>query len=82
MNEILIELYVPALGKSYDIFIPAAANIFEISGLVTAAVEKLAGGLFLSGGAVLCGQEDGRPLDINATPAELKLRNGSQLLLI
>jgi len=82
MNEILIELYVPALGKSYDIFIPTAANIFEISSLVTAAVEKLADGLFLSGGAVLCGREDGRPLDINATPAELKLRNGSQLLLI
>ena len=82
MNEILIELYVPALGKSYDIFIPAAAKLFEISSLVTAAVEKLADGLFLSGGAVLCGREDGQPLDANATPGELKLRNGSQLLLI
>jgi len=82
MNEILIELFVPALGKSYDVFIPATAKVFEISGLVTAAIEKLADGLFVPNGAVLCGREDGQPLDASATPAELKLRNGSQLLLI
>jgi len=82
MNEILIELYVPALGKSYDVFIPAGAKIFEVSALVTGAIEKLADGLFIPNGAVLCSRSDGQPLDINTTPAMLKLRNGAQLLLI
>ena len=82
MNEILIELYVPALGKRYDIFIPASAKLFEITALVRSAVEKLADGLFFGEGAVLCAREDGRPLDINLAPAALGLRNGSPLLMI
>ena len=82
MNEILIELYVPALGKSFDVFIPAGAKMYEVSALVTSAVEKLADGLFIPNGAVLCNRIDGQPLDANTTPAILKLRNGAQLLLI
>ena len=82
MNEILIELYVPALGKSYDVFIPVGAKIYEVSTLITSAVEKLANGLFIPNGAVICSRSDGQPLDVNATPATLKLRNGAQLLLV
>jgi len=82
MNEILIELYVPALSKSFDVFIPAAAKMYEVSALVTSAIEKLADGLFISNGAVLCDRNNGQPLDANATPTTLKLRNGAQLLLI
>jgi len=82
MNEILIALYVPALSKSFDVFIPTAATMFEVSALVTSAIEKLADGLYVSNGAVLCSRDDGQPLDANATPATLNLRNGAQLLLI
>jgi hypothetical protein len=82
VNEILIELYVPSLGKRFDVFIPASAKVYEIAGLVVSAVTKLADGMFVPRQAVLCGGDNGQPLDASATPAELKLQNGSQLLLI
>jgi hypothetical protein len=56
--------------------------VFEIAPLAGNAVERLSGGLFSAEGAALFEKETGTPLDINQTPTQLKLKNGTQLLMI
>jgi|GEM_PF-6778430 len=81
MNEILVEIAVPVIGRAFDVFLPQATRFNEIAGLVGTAVARLSEGQFLSKDAALF-LENGAPVDINQTPAQLKLKNGAKLLYI
>lgn len=83
MNKILIELYLPVVMKSFDIFIPAASTIGEITLLVCQLLPELTGGLFLPGpDTVLCDRTTGRMLPREMTAAEAGLEDGSQLYVM
>ena len=75
-NKILIEVYFPAIYKSFDVYIPDDVMIQKVS-------EKLTNGLFIpSEDNVLCAVDTGIILDINQTARELCLHNGSKLMFI
>ena len=38
MNKVLVNVYVPILNKSYDIFIPLQSQIFEIVELINNSI--------------------------------------------
>lgn len=83
MNKILIELFVPVLHRSYDIFIPLQAPMNEVLQLLKKAVMELSNGQFYANAeTILCHREDGSIVDINVSVYELNLRNGSKLMLI
>lgn len=83
MDKILIEVFVPALGSAFDMFIPGQAYMFEILELIKKAVTELAGGRFSAdGGTALCFRESGAIININLSVAGLELHDGSRLMLI
>jgi len=82
MNKILVEVYVPAISKLYDVLIPHWLKVYELTALISGAVEKMSDGLFVSDNPVLCDGSDGNILGINLSVEDLKLYNGSRLMLI
>ena len=79
----MIELYLPASGKRYDIRIPAILRVGDIILLIEKCMAQLEKGYFvIRGDAVLCDRITGLALDVNLTPNELGILNGTKLMLI
>lgn len=83
MNRLNIEVYLPAMLKSFDVQIPADMKLSQITPLVSDALAQMSGELYSSDASpILCSLEDGNILNINMTAWNLGLRNGSRLMLI
>jgi len=82
MNKLLIEVYVPSIGNTFDVFIPCNAKVFELLPLITTAVTNLAGGLFAPHDVALCNGNTGAIYSNNMSVNDMKLKNGSRLMLI
>lgn len=83
MDKILIEVYVPSIEKTFDVYIPKNLKMFEIESLVSNSIAELSSGYFAkSSDTVLCDRKNGLVLDINKSASELGLENGSTLMLI
>lgn len=78
-----VELYVPAVGKSFDIKIPKNHRIWWIVQKLEREIEKRTAGQFCSDGkAILCEREVGIVLNPERTPDETGILNGTRLMLI
>ncbi len=83
MDKILVEVFVPALERSFDMLFPVLSPMSEVLELVERAVTELADGRFIaSEDTTLCYREEGSIVDINKSVCELGIHNGSQLMLI
>ncbi|MDQ0194709.1 methyltransferase [Paenibacillus wynnii] len=83
MDKIIIEVYIPAISQTLDVFIPQDLRLSEIEGLMIAAVTEVSGGFFTSSqDTVICDKTTGTVLDVNMSARELGLSNGSMLMLI
>ncbi len=83
MDKVIVEIFVPALNVTYDVFIPTHSPLSSVLELVKKAVTELSDGHFRADGStVLCHREDGTIMDINLSVYELGIHNGSKLMLI
>lgn len=83
MHKIMVELYLPAAGKCYDIKIPAFCRIGELIPLLETGMAELEPGYFIpNGNSVLCERETGVILNLNLTVEETGILNGTRLMLI
>jgi len=83
MEKILVEIYVPVLNTSYDVFIPQRLPMYEVLELIKKAVFEMSEGRFVSNNSTaICNKSDGTILNINLSVCELGLKNGSKLMLI
>jgi len=82
MNKLLIEIYVPAIGKTFDVYIPCNAKVFELLPLVTIAVRELSGDLFVPNDVTLCNGSTGVIYSQNTCVGDMQLKNGTRLMLI
>ncbi|RJX39135.1 methyltransferase [Paenibacillus pinisoli] len=83
MDKYLVEVYIPVLNRSYDVYIPATTRLSEVEALLASAVTELSDGYFtVRPDTVLCDKSSGMLLDINKSALELGLQNGSRLMLI
>ena len=82
MSKIVIEIYVPSIDSMFDVSIPCNATIFELLPLMIVAVTRLSQGHFISNNAILCNGNTGVILSNNMSVNDLKLENGSRLILI
>lgn len=83
MYKFLVEVYVPVLGKAWDMFIPQSMQMYEVLELVKKAVTDLSEGRFIADeNTAICYREDGTILNINLSVTELGIKNGSKLMLI
>ena len=83
MYKVLIQVFVPVLERSYDMFVPLRSPMHEVLELVKRAVEELSEGSFRADeSTALCRRENGALVDINRSVYELGIQNGSKLMLI
>ncbi len=83
MDKILVNVFVPALNTSYDMFIKKNLKIYELSMLISKAVMELSDEYYISSNdELLCDRESGNIFNINVSVKELDLKNGSRLMLI
>lgn len=83
MNKVLVNVYVPILNKSYDMFIPAQSQLFEVNELVKKAISELSEGQFMPNrDTMIARKATGEILDVNATVFELGIQNGAKLMLV
>lgn len=83
MSKILVDLYLPVLQKSFDVAIPLTMQLHQIEPILISALKDMTKGYYdFSQPIILCDRETGKEFDINQTPYELRLKNGSRLMLI
>lgn len=83
LDKILVEIFLPAINQSYDVYIPLDSRLHEVEALFMGAFAELSGGYFTaSHKTVVCDRITGNQLDINKSALELGLHNGSRLMLI
>lgn len=83
MDKILVEVYLPAGNKSYDVYIPLKSRLHEVLALLAGTFTELSIGYFTaSEDTVICDMVSGTIFNINMSAEELGLKNGSKLMLI
>ncbi len=84
MNEkALVEIFVPASGETFDVFIPLESRMSDVIKMVAGALSDLSNGKYkATDDAVLCDAVTGIIYNVNIVVAELGIKNGSRLMLI
>ena len=83
MDKVLVEVFLPAAGISYDIYIPLNSRMSEVLRLVARVIEDLSKGKYkYTSETTLCDRSSGIIFNINLSVAELGIKNGSKLMLI
>ena len=83
MRKVLVEVFVPTIDARYDVFIPCASQMSEVLELLKRAVADLSDGRFVpTQETAICYRDDGSIINVNMTPYELSIHNGSKLMLI
>ncbi|MBE6766514.1 MAG: methyltransferase [Ruminococcaceae bacterium] len=83
MDKVLVEVFVPVLERSFDIFIPLSSPMHEVLELIKRAVKEMSDGRFLADeNTAICHRENGTIININLSVHELAIKNGSKLMLI
>lgn len=82
MKKYLVNIYLPAVGKHMDVFLPAGKRIGEVIRLLVTVAESLTGGYKGTMDAMLLNAENGIPYSLSDTVEEAGIRNASRLILI
>ena len=83
MDKVLVEVYVPAAEKEYDVLLPLESKLYEVVYLLSGTMTELSQGHFsATADTILCDRRDGAILNINQTVEENGLANGTKLMLI
>lgn len=82
-NKVLVELYVPTIEKSYEVFLPIGKRIGEIVLLISKALEDIGGGYYIvTNQERLYSRITGKAYEENGVLKNTDIRNGSQLVLM
>lgn len=82
-NKILVELSVPSIEKSYDIFIPINKKVGTMKSLIEEALVDLTGNAYIiKKDTNLYSQETGQIYNVNTSIKDTDLKNGSKIILI
>ena len=82
-NKILVELYIPLIEKSYDLYIPINRKIGTVKKLIEEGLTELTDNAYKESKELnLYSKETGRIYNVNDTVRDTDLQNGSNLILI
>lgn len=82
-NKILVEVKVPLLEMSYEVYIPVNKRISLVIKLLEKALKEVTNGYYPDKeGTVIIDENSGNVYDINITIKESKMMNGSKIILI
>lgn len=83
MNKVLVKLYVPMLGESYEILIPINKRISKVIILLVKAINEMTSGTYNpSKMPLIYNKLTAKRYDINLTVKENGIKNGTELILI
>ncbi|MBR5969773.1 MAG: hypothetical protein IK016_05425 [Lachnospiraceae bacterium] len=83
MKKYLVDVYLPAVGKHFDVYLPASKLIGEVTSLLITVAVSVAGKEYIaSEHAMLIRAEDGAVLDTGVTVYDAGIRNAAKLILI
>lgn len=82
-NKVLVELIVPEIEESYNLYLPINKTIGESIELLNKAIYDLSDGVY-SGGTknFLYNKDTGERYDINKKIYDTDIRNGTGIILI
>jgi hypothetical protein len=82
MNKILVNIYVPSINKSYDVYISSESCMGDIKNILGNSIEKLSNKRFISVSNVLVDSITGKEYDNDVLVKETNIENGSKIILI
>lgn len=83
MKKYLVDVFLPAAGEHFDVFLPENKLIGEVITLLTEIIEPISGGKFeKTSDTVLINALDGSVYDFNTTVFDSGVRNNTKLILI
>ncbi len=83
MNKYLVDVYLPASGEHFDVFLPANKLIGDVISLLVDTVVPLSGKSFeRTSETVLINAVNGEVYDFNTTVFDAGIRNSTKLILI
>lgn len=81
-NKILVQLIVPDMEESYDIYIPIHRKVGNVIELLSKAVSELTNGIYpISKKTGLYNAETGENYSIDSVIFDTNIRNGTKLIL-
>ncbi len=81
-NKVLVELLVPELEETYDVYLPIAKRIGNIVGLLVKAINEMGITYNLVPSIALYNRNTFQKYNPNAMVYETDIRNGSVLVLL
>lgn len=82
-NKILIELSIPLIEKTYDLYIPINKKIGTVKKLIEEGLIELTDNDYIvKEDSNFYSMETGEVYDVNKTVRETDLKNGSRIILI
>ena len=82
-NKVLIKLYVPTLGESYDLFIPVNEIMWKVNRLIVKMISDSTEGVFnLDKDYAMINVDTGRVYDNNDIIINTDIRNATKILLV
>lgn len=82
-NKILIELDIPLIERSYDLYIPINKKIGTIKKLIEESLVELTDKAYIiKQNTNFYSKETGQIYDVNKTVRDTDLKNGSRIILI
>ena len=83
MKKYLVDLYVPASGKHYDVYLPTGKKIGEATQLLVGIATSLSEGCYKgTKSSLLFNAVNGEPFEQSITVYDAGIRNASGLILI
>jgi len=83
MKKYLVDVYVPAIGIHYDVYLPTRKQVGEAMGLLIKMVESLSSGSYKgTENSILLSGYNGIPLNLNDTIHDVGIRNSTKLILV
>jgi hypothetical protein len=83
MKKYLVDLYLPATNKHYDVYLPTGKQIHEATQLLVTIAESLSGGGYKgTEDSLLLNADNGELINRDATVYDAGIRNASRLILI
>lgn len=82
-NKVLVEVVVPVLEESYDVYIPINRKVGNVIGLLSKIISDLSGGYFVANETnSLYSGDNGDRYPVNTYIFDTDIRNGSKIILM
>lgn len=83
MRKYLVDVYLPAARKHYDVYLPSGKLIGEVTMLLVNIAESLSDGEYKgTADSILLNADNGEPYNCDITVFDADIRNSSRLILI